>query len=1100
MGLEAVMDMAQFNKGQKQYMSSVAAMDKQTSKASGLITGAFKAIGSIASGILGAQIISGIGREIKSLVQDAVMIPSVASAFEGLGGSIERMREGALGMVVDVELMKSFNTAAGLVSKDFAQTLPDAMQYLAKVSASTGQSMSFMMDSYVKAVGRVSPMIADNMNIQVTLAEATERAAQMFNVQTDAVSKSQQQMGMANVILEKLRVNTAAMPDVVGSAAQQMAVLQTTVANLKNELGVGLIPIFQELIRAITPVVEELQKVIQTEEFQTGMREMAESISLLANSLVTALPDFVEFVRQVNAANEAVKPLVEWLDKWATVQGLTTIGMELGTQAVEHFKGPIDEAIAAMADFDAASREEIGALKEFQRTVKETVETYEELPQGVMSASQATLAHIEGFADQSAEAVKTLVDDAVKDYDRMVRATDRAISQAFSSVKMANLLGTQAATLGRHLLQMEQMEGQHGRTMADLRFRYDMQQNEAQARYQQERQGLMEAGKGEEAALLDSKFENQTIASEQQYSRDQQLQQRNYLLQQAQQKRAYIVQLQDMQDQTLRMLMETIKAQVAEGGVLTKYQAWQLTQIANAGSKILQIDAATYIAQLRLREKHGASALTLQEKINAAIAAIAAGEAEAEEAIAGLLSELADLEAELSTGYELPPLDTTDFQDSAREAAKPVERAMTQLVDDMTKGMQSILKFEETLERMMKLQEEFVAEEVPDITRWTTRFEGVMRQVVASIRRVLYLFEAEEAETLAKLASDMSKMYEAVIRDFSDIKEYDLPDMVDWANQLVLISQTIIEVLQDLAEEFSSEGLIDARIWGESVGAILNLIEDAVDAMKELTEYQTTKTLAADMKNLADRIIEILPELMRVVEVYKTEGKKTAEEFAEQLGKVLGIIKPAIEALGALAEYEPLTGLQAKWQNVQYHLNLILGDIKYLADIWEEKGLKDVAEFAGYVVDILKIIEASINALNALEKYKPLRDLQSKWWNIQHHLYLILQDIDYLADLFQNYGMEQTAEFAGYVITILKMMEESIVALNALAEYKPLRDLQSKWWNIQHHLYLILQDITFLASRFDLEGIQETAAFATAVGEIIAIIEPAIQALAAIKE
>jgi len=326
------------------------------------------------------------------------------------------------------------------------------------------------------------------------------------------------------------------------------------------------------------------------------------------------------------------------------------------------------------------------------------------------------------FKDKSLDHIQSFVSGARDEYSRMVEDTDRAISDAFRSDKMANLLATQAGTLGRHLLDMQRMEDAHGQTMADLRFRYDMQQNEAQARYQQERQGLMEAGKGEEAAILDAKFGNQQIASEQQYSRDQLLQERNYTLQRIAQKRAYILQLQDMKDQSLRMLMETIKAQIAETGTISGYQASQLLRIASQGTNILKIETQTYIDRLKAQGEFGKGAATLEDKINKTLLAIRTGEKETEKAIADLNATLAGLQSQLTTGFELPPLDTTAFQDSARAASEPTERAMTQLVDDITKGMESILKFEETLERMMKVQEKFVAEEVPDITRWTTRF------------------------------------------------------------------------------------------------------------------------------------------------------------------------------------------------------------------------------------------------------------------------------------------------------------------------------------------------------------------------------------------
>jgi len=73
-------------------------------------------------------------------------------------------------MATNRDLMLSFNKASTLVSVDFAKQLPDAMQYLGKVSLATGQDLGFLLDSLVTGVGRVSPMILDNLGIQVALS------------------------------------------------------------------------------------------------------------------------------------------------------------------------------------------------------------------------------------------------------------------------------------------------------------------------------------------------------------------------------------------------------------------------------------------------------------------------------------------------------------------------------------------------------------------------------------------------------------------------------------------------------------------------------------------------------------------------------------------------------------------------------------------------------------------------------------------------------------------------------------------------------------------------------------------------------------------
>jgi len=214
---------------------------------------AFKGLAIGAAAVVTA--VGAIGVGLGKLTIDAIPLQGIQAAFEGISGASDEMldslRKGSLGMVTDRELMRNYNQAAQLVSKTFADQLPDAMKYLAKVSAATGQDMGYMLDSLTKGVGRISPMILDNLGIQVSLAEATEEASQMFGVEADALTKTQLQAGMMNVVMRALKRNTAAMPEIAGTAAQRWAALGVTFKNLKDTIGLATLPILERLMGVV---------------------------------------------------------------------------------------------------------------------------------------------------------------------------------------------------------------------------------------------------------------------------------------------------------------------------------------------------------------------------------------------------------------------------------------------------------------------------------------------------------------------------------------------------------------------------------------------------------------------------------------------------------------------------------------------------------------------------------------------------------------------------------------------------------------------------------------------------------------------------------
>ena len=259
----------------KEVREEMGGLSRLSDGLSGALRGAvgnIQTLGVVAVGAVGAATagVGALGAALGKVAFDAMPVEALRSAFEGLaeaaGSSADEMlavfEEATGGMVAQRDVMMSFNKAAQLVGLDFAKNLPEAMQYLGKVAAATGQDMGFLMDSLVVGVGRLSPMILDNLGIQVSLAEATERAAEMFGVEADELTKAQQQAGMMSVVLEKLQQNTAAMPDVTQTAAGQWAAFRASLTDLRDEIGLALLPILSDFLAFIAPLAQQYAPVL----------------------------------------------------------------------------------------------------------------------------------------------------------------------------------------------------------------------------------------------------------------------------------------------------------------------------------------------------------------------------------------------------------------------------------------------------------------------------------------------------------------------------------------------------------------------------------------------------------------------------------------------------------------------------------------------------------------------------------------------------------------------------------------------------------------------------------------------------------------------
>jgi len=237
------------------------------------LTGKAKLLGGVIAGAFSIAAIGMLAKGTMALAKRGAEVEGVTKAFEGMaagydGGSkvmLKALQDSSLGMVNNTKLMKQFNIASQLVSKDFAETLPDALGYLAKVAAATGTDMDFMMDSLVKGIGRLSPKWLDNLGIVVDATEAYEVFAGANGLVASQLSKTQQQTALMNQVMIKLKENTADMPEVAGTAAQSFAAFQVTMENLRDKLAIEVLPLFTVLMEGVMNALDSpaVQTAIQ---------------------------------------------------------------------------------------------------------------------------------------------------------------------------------------------------------------------------------------------------------------------------------------------------------------------------------------------------------------------------------------------------------------------------------------------------------------------------------------------------------------------------------------------------------------------------------------------------------------------------------------------------------------------------------------------------------------------------------------------------------------------------------------------------------------------------------------------------------------------
>lgn len=331
-----------------------ATTDKASSSLEGLNSN-IKTLGATALGLGGAAV-AGLGAaaaSITNMVIEAAPLEGIKGAFEGLAESSGRsatellsaLQKGSAGMVSQADLMKTYNQAASLVGTTFANELPNAMDYLGKVSAATGEDMGYLLDSLTKGVGRLSPAILDNLAIQVDLTSANEVYAESIGKTAAELTKGEQQTALMAQVMEKLAANTAAMPDVLGSATQGIASMKARFVDFKNDAALALMPALSGVMEILGDLADRILPVVA---------------DVIATKVVPAIEKGADFFEVIAGA---VSTFLDALDDGKTVTGAfktallellpaeTVIKIFELVDSIKEFLAPIVTAISGFVEW-----------------------------------------------------------------------------------------------------------------------------------------------------------------------------------------------------------------------------------------------------------------------------------------------------------------------------------------------------------------------------------------------------------------------------------------------------------------------------------------------------------------------------------------------------------------------------------------------------------------------------------------------------------------------------------------------------------------------------------------------------------------------------
>lgn len=313
----------------------------------------------ITGGLIGGGVMAGrwLWNTTMDLAEMGAQADRTATAFERRLGddasaALDKLRAASQGTISDMELMQAATRAQMLGVADDADTLAGLLEVAAKRGRDLGMSTADAFSDIVTGIGRLSPMILDNLGIVMDAQTTYETYAESLGKSADALTDVEKRQALVNRVLQEATGEMGEL-DMAGKMEAQAA----ATANFRRELGLLVSEMWEGT--GITEAYTEML-VGLTNAMAVGRQER-ERAAAPAAAFQQAIDDAVKSGQiGANVAEEYRRKL-----------GLLASALEDGTfgsveyaMAVDHLHSEMNRIYGLTEDWDVALRNQNRTLDE----------------------------------------------------------------------------------------------------------------------------------------------------------------------------------------------------------------------------------------------------------------------------------------------------------------------------------------------------------------------------------------------------------------------------------------------------------------------------------------------------------------------------------------------------------------------------------------------------------------------------------------------------------------------------------------------------------------------------------------------------------------
>lgn len=285
------------------------------------------------------------------------------------------------------------------------------------------------------------------------------------------------------------------------------------------------------------------------------------------------------------------------------------------------------------------------------------------------------------------------------------------------------------------------------------------------------------------------------------------------------------------------------------------------------------------------------------------------------------------------------------------------------------------------------------------------------------------------AVEFAKLAGEVVKVIGAGVDGLSKLKDFAPPTQdAIWSFTSALAD--IVYAFAVWASRFQSDWLASASSFADGAGNVVAVLGDGVAGIAQLADFVAPAVSAvwSFTNSLADTIYAFVVWSQQ----FPAEWLAAAGQFADGAGKVVGVIKTAVEGLSALTSFEaPSYNAMQNFANaVHAVVNLMVG----IAQYFTSEGLSAASAFADTAGRVLGLIKSGVEGLMSLAGFES--PAYTAVLNFSNAVHTVVVTLGGIGNYFTAEALDAATRFANAANTVLGLIKTAIESFTKLAEFQ----------------------------------------------------------------